>query len=141
MQNYILDACALLALFDDEAGADIVEELINRAKNNEVTLTMNAANLIEVYYDRIRVAGTEQADAVIQDIYDTFPISIMETLNPAIVREAARFKASGKMSFADAILVATACYSGATIVTCDYTELKPVEQQEHIPFLWIRPQF
>ena len=141
MQNYILDACAVLAFLDGEEGAVIVRSLLDRAKNNEITLTMNAANLIEVYYDRIRVAGTEQADAVIQDIYDTFPISIIETLNPAIVREAAHLKAVGKMSFADTILVATARYSGATIVTCDHVELKPVEQQGHIPFLWIRPQF
>jgi len=102
---------------------------------------MNAANLIEVYYDRIRVVGIEQADAVIRKIYDTFPISIIETLNPTIVREAARLKALGKMSFADTILVATARYSGATIVTCDHIELEPVERQGHIPFLWIRPQF
>jgi len=89
---------------------------------------MNAANLIEVYYDRIRKVGTERADAIIQDIYDTFPISIIETLNPAIVREAARFKVAGKMSFADTILVATAVYTSATIVTCDHVELEPVEK-------------
>jgi predicted nucleic acid-binding protein len=139
--EYILDTCALLALFDDEEGADIVDGLLDQAKNNEITLIMNAANIIEVYYDRIRVAGTEQADAIIQDIYDTFPISIIETLNPDIVREAARLKAAGKMSFADTILVATARCTGATIVTCDHVELEPVERQEHIPFLWIRPQF
>jgi predicted nucleic acid-binding protein len=139
VQTYILDACAVLALLDGEDGAVLVRELLDRANNNEVILTMNAANLIEVYYDRIRTAGTEQADAIIQDIYDTFPISIIETLNPAIVREAARFKAMGKMSFADTILVATARYIGATIVTCDHVELEPVERQEHIPFLWIRP--
>ena len=91
--------------------------------------------------DACAVLGSEQADAVIQDIYDTFPVSIIETLNPTIVREAARFKAMGKMSFADTILVATARYTGATIVTCDHVELEPVERQEHIPFLWIRPQF
>jgi predicted nucleic acid-binding protein len=141
VQKYILDACALIALLNDEKGADIVEDLLDQAKNNEITITMNAANLIEVYYDRIREIGTERADAIIQDIYDTFPISIIETLNPAIVREAARLKAVGKMSFADTILVATANYSGATIVTCDYVEFKPIEQQGHIPFLWIRPQF
>jgi predicted nucleic acid-binding protein len=141
MPEYILDACALLALFDDEPGADIVEELIDRAKNNEITLTMNAANLIEVYYDRIRVVGTEQADTVIQNIYDTFPISIIETLNPTIVRETAHLKALGKMSFADTILVATARYNGATIVTCDHVELEPVEKQGIVPFLWIRPRF
>jgi len=139
--EYILDACALIAFFDGEEGAIIVRNLLDRAKNNEITLTMNAANLIEVYYDRIRVVGIEQADAVIRKIYDTFPISIIETLNPTIVREAARLKALGKMSFADTILVATARYSGATIVTCDHIELEPVERQGHIPFLWIRPQF
>jgi predicted nucleic acid-binding protein len=45
------------------------------------------------------------------------------------------------MSFADAILVATARYTGATVVTCDHVELEPVEQQGQILFLWIRPQF
>ena len=139
MPEYILDACALLALFDDEVGADIVEELLQRARNNEITITMNAANLIEVYYDRIREIGTEQADAIIREIYDNFPISIIETLNPSIVREAARLKALGKMSFADTILVATAHYNGAAIVTCDHVELEPVEKQGIVPFLWIIP--
>jgi predicted nucleic acid-binding protein len=141
VQNYILDACALLALFDDEKGADIVEELLDRAKNDEITITMNAANFIEVYYDRIRKLGTKQADAVIQNIYDTFPISFIETLTSDIVREAARFKAEGKMSFADTILVATAVCTNATIVTCDHVELEQIEKQGIVPFLWIRPQF
>jgi len=139
--EYILDACALIAFFDGEEGAIIVRNLLDRARNNEITITMNAANLIEVYYDRIRVVGTEQADAVIREIYNTFPISIIETLNPTIVREAAHLKALGKMSFADTILVATARYSGATIVTCDHIELEPIERQGYIPFLWIRPHF
>jgi predicted nucleic acid-binding protein len=141
VQNYILDACALLALFDDEKGADIVEGLLDQAKNNEITITMNAANFIEVYYDRIRKLGTKQADAVIQNIYDTFPITFIETLNPDIVREAARFKAEGKMSFADTILVATAVCTNATVVTCDHVELEPIEKHGIVPFLWIRPQF
>jgi len=85
------------------------------------------------------VVGTKQADAIIQNIYDTFPISLIDTFNPAIVQEAARLKAAGKMSFADAILVATAQCSGAIIVTCDHIELEPIERQGHIPFLWIRP--
>jgi predicted nucleic acid-binding protein len=141
VQNYILDACALLALFDDEKGADIVEGLLDQAKNNEIIITLNAANFIEVYYDRIRKLGTKQADSVIQNIYDTFPISFIETLTPDIVREAARCKAEGKMSFADTILVATAVCTNATVVTCDHVELEPIEKQGIVPFLWIRPQF
>jgi predicted nucleic acid-binding protein len=141
VQNYILDACALIAFFDGEEGAVVVRGLLDRARNNEIVVTMNAANLIEVYYDRIREVGTEQADAAIQNIYETFPISIIENLNPPIVREAAHLKALGKMSFADTILVATASYNGATIVTCDHVELEPVEKQGVVSFLWIRPQF
>ena len=141
LPNYLLDACALLALLNNEKGADIVSGLLDSAKCGEITLSMNAANLIEVYYDRIRMHGHELADAIIRGIYDTSPISIIEELSPAIVREAAYFKAAGKMSFADSILVATARCTGATVVTCDHVELEPVERQGQIPFLWIRPQY
>ena len=141
MSDYLLDACAVLALLNDEEGADIVSGLLDRAEHGEITLSISAANLIEVYYDRIRVAGSDLADTIIREIYNNFPLSVIETLNPAIVREAARLKAAGKLSFADTILVATARCTGTTIVTCDHVELEPIEQQEHITFLWIRPRF
>ena len=101
---------------------------------------MNAVNLIEVFYDRIRIVCFDLADAIINNVYTVSPITIIETNDSAIFREAARFKAEGKMSFADTVLVATALCTGSTLVTCDYTELEPVEQQGQIPFLWIRPQ-
>ena len=141
VSDYLLDACAVLAFFDDEKGADVVSSLIDRAKNSEINLSINAANLIEVYYDRIRVIGAENAKEIIRKIYENSPISIIENLSPDIVREASRLKALGKMSFADTILVATARCTGATIVSCNHVELEPVERQENIPFLWIRPQF
>lgn len=140
-QNYLLDACALLAYFNEEKGADVVNGLIEQARHREITLSINAANLVEVYYDRIRINGSKLADKIINEIYDTFPVTIIETNTSAIVREAAYYKSTGKMSFADSILVATAKCTGATVVTCDHVELKPVEQQGQIPFLWIRPQF
>ena len=68
MPEYILDACAVLAFLDGEEGAVVVRDLLDQAKSNEITLTMNTVNLIEVYYDRIRVVGTKQADAVIYDL-------------------------------------------------------------------------
>jgi len=138
--DYLLDACAVLAFFDDEKGADIVSGLIDKANHGEVNLYMNAANLLEVYYDRIRVIGEENAYDIIRKVYEDSPINIIENLSFDIVREAAYFKSIGKMSFADTILVATAICIGATIVTCDHIELGPIEQQENIPFLWIRPK-
>ena len=138
MPDYLLDACALLALLNDEEGADIVSNLLDQAERREITLSISAVNLLEVYYDRIRVAGADRADAIIQEIYEAFPIIVIETLSPDIVREAARLKAVGKMSFADTILVATARCIGATVVTCDHAELELVERHEHIPFFWVR---
>ena len=51
MPNYLLDACALLAFLNDEEGAETVSGLLDQARNEKITLNMNAANLIEVYYD------------------------------------------------------------------------------------------
>ena len=140
-KNYLLDACALLAYLKDERGAEIVENLIEQARCREITLIMNAANLIEVYYDRIRESGSELANAIIREIYNASPIIIIETLTRDIVQEAAILKSTGKMSFADSILVATAKCTNAIIVTCDHVELAHIEQQGVLPFLWIRPQF
>jgi len=140
MQNYLLDACALIAYSDRENGEPVVRELLRLAERGEVTISIHAANLIEVYYDRIRAVGSEKADNYIQNIYDSSSVTVIDTLNPAAVREAAYFKSVGKMSFADSILVATARCIGATVVTSDHAELEPVEQQGLVPFLWIRPK-
>jgi uncharacterized protein len=56
--EYILDACAVLAFLNGEERAAVVRRLLDQAKDNEITLIMNAANLIEVYYDRIKVVDT-----------------------------------------------------------------------------------
>ena len=102
---------------------------------------MNATNLIEVYYDRIRESGSELANRIIREVYDISPISVIETLTRDIVRESAFLKSTGKMSFADSVLVATAKCTDATIVTCDHVELTHIEQQGIATFLWIRPNF
>ena len=139
--NYLLDACALIAYYNKEEGTSTVRDILERAENGEFSINIHAVNLIEVYYDRIRVDGPEKADNIIRGIYEEFPITVLETISPGIVSEAARLKAKGKMSFADAILIATARCTGSIVVTCDHVELGPVERDENIPFLWIRPHF
>ena len=37
MSNYVLDACALLALLRNEPGADIVADTLNAANNGDAT--------------------------------------------------------------------------------------------------------
>ena len=62
--RYVLDACALIALLKDEAGAEEVSVIFNDTFKGEAQISMNKINLLEVYYDVYRSAGKETADKV-----------------------------------------------------------------------------
>ncbi|GHU67555.1 hypothetical protein FACS189447_09820 [Spirochaetia bacterium] len=62
--TYVLDACALIALLDDEEGKDKVDELFTRAKTGEIVLCISIINMLEVYYGFIRDDGLECADKI-----------------------------------------------------------------------------
>ena len=65
MKHYVLNACALIALLQDEPGADKVSEVLNAANKGEATIIMHKANLLEVYYDAYRYRGKEQVEIFI----------------------------------------------------------------------------
>ena len=139
--NYVLDACAVLAFLDEEAGCDKVYELFQQAETEQATLYMNIVNVMEVYYKRIRNKG-DIGVKTFTDFLRLSPIhivSIAPDITDRMFLEASRFKAQGGMSLADAILLATASCNNAIVVTCDHHELDIIEQTERVPFLWIRP--
>jgi len=138
--DYMLDASAFIAFLNDEAGADTVAELLARAGNGTDRIFITSIQALEVYYDRIYVKGREYADSFLENLYSSSVI-VLHEISRNVIQEAGRFKTSYSMSLGDTILVAIAICNGATIVTCDHVELGPVEQQEKIPFFWIRPQF
>jgi len=47
--TYILDACALIALFKRERGAEKVRALLDETLTGQTVLYMNVVNLIEVH--------------------------------------------------------------------------------------------
>jgi PIN domain nuclease of toxin-antitoxin system len=49
--TYVLDACALIAFFNNEAGADTVIELLDQAEAGVDRLCMSGIQVMEVYYD------------------------------------------------------------------------------------------
>jgi predicted nucleic acid-binding protein len=138
--DYVLDACALIALLNDEDGADTVGELLTRAKGGfqsdcDVRLFMSGIQVMEVYYDRIYVMGREFAETVIEEIYSS-PIKIMQ-VSRSIIREAGRFKTSYSMSLADSFAAATAKNIGATLVTKD-EEMRAAEKAREFYELWLK---
>ena len=137
MNSYILDACAVVALFNDEIGADIVDNLLVDAGNGLCSLSMNKYNLLEVYYGYLREDGEMFAEQQLANVL-TARIQILDILTDDLFRQAAKLKANYKLSLADSIAVAQAVVSNAILVTSDHHELDSIDRDGKIKFLWIR---
>jgi predicted nucleic acid-binding protein len=135
--KYVLDACALLAYYNDEDGADYVEDILSKALNGDVAVSMHKVNLFEVYYDFLRSAGEDMANSTMAS-FESAPIKVVGTIANELMREAAKFKTSFKISVADAFALATAKLDGATLVTADHHEFDPIDKAGELEFLWIR---
>jgi predicted nucleic acid-binding protein len=136
MDRYCLDACSLIAFFNDEEGSDMVDDLLDKAEKGKSALFMSKVQLLEVYYDRIYTAGIDAAKERVLSILAE-PITIVDTMTDTVLYEAGRFKTSYDMSLADAIGLATAGDLGAIFVTSDHKEIEPIEHHEPISFLWL----
>ncbi len=138
MSNVIvMDACALLALINNEDGANKVEIILREALKGNVYIYMNKINILEIYYGIYREEGQVKADEVYTRTLKQ-PIDIVETLNDDVFKEAGRLKAKYKLSLADSIVLGEAIVRNAVVLTCDHHEFDIIEQQEHIQFDWIR---
>jgi len=136
-ENYILDACALIAYFKKENGFEVMIRFFERADDEEISLSMHKLNLLEVYYGFYRDDGKEKAEAVLEDTF-SLPIEIVDELGDSLFREAGRFKALYNISFADSIVLALASVKGGSLVTADHHDFGAVENKEKISFSWIR---
>ena len=134
--HYLLDACALLIIFNGEPGAQKILDLLEQAKSGYVRLSMSIIQLLEVYYDRIYVAGVDDARIVVETILAE-PIKIIDSISYPVMYEAGRYKTAYSMSLADAFAAAVAKNNSATLVTKD-DEFKKVEEAGEFPILWLK---
>jgi predicted nucleic acid-binding protein len=136
-KTYVFDACALLALINNEPGADRVETVLREALSGNADIYMNKINVYEVYYGIRRVEGEQKADETYRRIQKQ-PINIIDTFGDDVFIEAAKLKAKYRISLADSIVLGEAVVRTATILSSDHHELDMIEQQEGIKFDWIR---
>jgi len=135
--NYILDACALIAFLNDEEGADIIEDLLDKSATGDVSVYMSIVNLLEVYYTELQVKGSVIAQIVL-DTVNHYSIKIVNTISEQIFKEAARLKTTYKMSLGDCIGIATTVELAGQFVTSDHHELDPVATNEANLIFWFR---
>jgi len=137
MSKYIFDACALIAVLNKEDGAEVVRDLIDKANDNSVSISMNIVNLLEVYYGIRRELGQDLADKVLSSVKSN-SIEIIETITEDIFIEAGRLKSTYRISLADSLALAEASLSGAILITSDHHEFDVIEAAENIKFNWFR---
>jgi predicted nucleic acid-binding protein len=129
MATMVLDAHALMVLFNDEPGADKVEKILLKAESGNPRLLMSVINWGEIYYSIMRGASQELADSKSHEIagmrIELIPV---DARNLELIRQAAVFKATKKMSYADCFAAALAKTQNAELVTGD-REFKVVENE------------
>ncbi|MBN1226098.1 MAG: type II toxin-antitoxin system VapC family toxin [Deltaproteobacteria bacterium] len=136
-KSFVLDACALIAFFNDEEGAGKVEELLRGAKEKKFDLSMNKINILEIYYGVYREVGFEASEEVLAKIRK-LPITIVDKLEDSIFKESGRIKATYRVSLADCVAIAEAKVRGAKLATADHHEFDLLEKEGEVGLYWIR---
>jgi len=136
-RTYVFDACALIALLNDEPGADRVEALLAKSELDECTLFINIINVLEIYYGIYRDDGAEVAQQALTKIRE-LPLTIVPVISDEVFQEAGQLKAGNKISLADAIAAAEANVRNARLVTADHHEFDSLEKVQVVKLHWIR---
>ena len=132
MATKILDSWALMALFNDEPAADLVEKILEQAANEKHKLLMSVVNWGEVYYSVMRGASAAMAEQKVREIA-AMPLELVGVdLHQA--HQAAIYKATKKMSYADCFGAALAKIRNVEFITGD-PEFKEVEKEIKIGWL------
>lgn len=132
MKNLILDSYALISYLENEQGADRIEELLYKAKKEELHILMSIINWGEVYYSIFRSKGEDRAeDALI--VIKQLPIEIVD-VDKDMVYQASRFKGKYRIAFGDCFAAALACKRNCKVITGD-KEFKKLEVKITVEWL------
>jgi ribonuclease VapC len=128
----VLDSHGLLLFLEREPGFEKVKSLFVAALEEDNNLLMTSVNFGEVYYIVLREFGEKKVNEV-EKIIQTLPIEIVD-VDMQLAREAARFKAIKKISYADCFAAALAKLREGEIVTGD-KEFKALEGEVKISWV------
>ena len=130
----VLDSWAIMAFFEDEPAAEAVERLLQQAVEGRHRLLLSAVNWGEIYYATMRAVSKEAAEQKAQEIA-SLPIEIVAVGEDlALARQAAIFKATKRMSYADCFAAALTKMTKAELITGD-PEFHAVEKDIKIAWL------
>lgn len=134
MATKVLDSWALIAFFEDEPAAEAVEKLLAQAAAEKHKLLLSVVNWGEIYYNTMREVSQAAAEQTTREIA-ALPIDIVGVSDDLhLAKQAAIYKATHKMAYADCFAAALAKSKNAELVTGD-PEFKPLEKEIKINWL------
>jgi predicted nucleic acid-binding protein len=131
-KKFVLDSYAILALVEDEPGAQVVADII---LDESAEPCLSIVSLGEVYYIAMRRQGEAAAEEIIRGVRQEDRLVIAEASWPR-VKDAARIKAGGGLAYADAFVLGLAQEFAASLVTGD-PELRIAAARFGVELVWI----
>ncbi|OGW07967.1 MAG: hypothetical protein A2W75_00505 [Nitrospinae bacterium RIFCSPLOWO2_12_39_15] len=117
MKGFVLDSYALIAYFEDEQGANKVEQILEQSERDKINLVMSIINWGEVYYSIYRSKGEEKAEECLL-VIEQFSIELVEA-DKELVYQAAKLKANHSIAMGDCFAAAVAMKMGYPVITGD----------------------
>jgi predicted nucleic acid-binding protein len=114
---YVLDTSAIFPFTDQEEGAGEVERLLDAARAQMCRLEVCAVSLMELFYITLRESGEDEAIRLVA-LVKSWPVAWVYPDETALL-QAGKFKASHRLSFADALIASVAKLHHATLVHKD----------------------
>ena len=134
MAAKVRDSWALIAFFEGEAAADAVEHVLQQAADGRHRLFMSVINWGEIYYSTMKEVSQQAAEKRSAELA-SLPIQIVGVSDDlALAKQAAVFKATKKMSYADCFGAALAKLKNAELFTGD-PEFRQLETEINIHWL------
>jgi len=128
----VLDANALIGVWEARSGAEPVKKLLQQAAAGEIRILISIIQWGEVYYIAWRNHGLAAAEKVLQQIAG-LPIHVVNT-DSELTKLAASFRVRYHLPYADGFAAALAHEQNATLVTGD-RDFAPLEK--NIRILWL----
>ncbi|NPV73895.1 MAG: type II toxin-antitoxin system VapC family toxin [Pelotomaculum sp.] len=131
-KRYVFDAYAILALIEDEPGAQTIAEIIT---DQEPELFMSIISLGEIYYILLRKKSEQAAEEVVKNIFAEESLILVEATWKK-VKDAARIKAKGGLSYAASFVLALGKELNTPVVTGD-PEILASAREIGVEIFWI----
>ena len=129
-KSFVLDTSALMALIEQEQGAERVRDVLQKQ-----SIILPWLSILEVVYISRRELGEEEA-LMRYALLKKLNAAIIWNADEALLLQAARIKSTCSLSLADSVIAAIAAQNHATLLHKDpeYEQLRGVVEMEVLPY-------